>query len=532
MGLEYITQPQVFLAPITAVNGVQGVNNPFPLITTYQSWVSTGAIDTTTFPIPGTWTMLDAPGSFIVTVGNVIQSPTDYSINRNNRQLTFTSPVTAGIEVGVTQLATAAPSAIAYNQLTAVNSYFVSITAIDSILSNTNITNSIITNVTATNNFLTNITATNSFLTNVTATNINVTRSLLSNITADGFIGNSSQTVLTDGTNFSGNGNNTLSINYLSGVFINAPTLTTRAISVSAPSANTALNVTGVVAISAPSVNTALSVAGNVTISNNASAANITTQGLSSRFINLEHTTPNDGVNPVLYIGERGDGTNGTVVGSLTGFNIIYNEQSNDLIVATQFGAVTPLTAIDINVNGFVGVNCNPNQPLTVTGNVSATGDLFSNNSLLSFGAANTTNASPGAIFYGANSDIVLDANSRYEITFNLYYSKITTSAVTYALSSTVALANVVVNYIHQPVGGLGANGATTGAGIVAQTGPLIALPAIAGITTGVNHNATIKALVETSAAARLNLAAWNGVAATITPLRGSYWTKTRINAA
>jgi hypothetical protein len=104
------------------------------------------------------------------------------------------------------------------------------------------------------------------------------------------------------------------------------------------------------------------------------------TQSLSSRFINLEHSVPNDGVNPVLFIGERGDGTGGTIVGSLTGFNTTYNEAANSLIVSTQFGAVNPLTAVAINSNTNVGIGTVlPNQRLTVVGDISATGNLQTN---------------------------------------------------------------------------------------------------------------------------------------------------------
>jgi len=103
-------------------------------------------------------------------------------------------------------------------------------------------------------------------------------------------------------------------------------------------------------------------------------ATSATFNELSSRFVNLVHTTPNDGINPVLFIGERGDGTGGTVVGSLTGFNTMYDEINNNLIVLTNFGAVPPLTAVTINSNGFVGVgSLSPNHRLTVTGSISAT---------------------------------------------------------------------------------------------------------------------------------------------------------------
>jgi hypothetical protein len=109
-------------------------------------------------------------------------------------------------------------------------------------------------------------------------------------------------------------------------------------------------------------------------------ATSATFNELSSRFVNLIHGTPNDGTNPVLFIGERGDGLNETVVGSLTGFNTTYDEVNNNLIISTNFGAVTPLTAVTINSNAFVGIgSISPNHRLTVSGSISATNIVYVN---------------------------------------------------------------------------------------------------------------------------------------------------------
>lgn len=299
MGLEYITQPQVFLAPITAAAGFQGAYQDWPLLTSFQSWVSTSNVNATTFPIPGTWPMLDNPSSFIVTVGNVIQSPTDYTVNRSTRILTFSSPVSAGVEVGVTQLATAAPSSQNFNYLQSVSSNFVNLTATNAVINNGNVNNLFVNSLTALS---------------ATINVVDITVYELSGFRATG-------NLLVDGT------------------------VTARALS----------------------------------------STTTTTSNISSRFINLEHSVPNDGINPILFIGERGDGSGGTVAGSLSGFNVTYNELGNDLIVSTQFGSVTPITAVDINSNGFVGINCNPNQALTVNGNISATGLAYSAGSTRTF---------------------------------------------------------------------------------------------------------------------------------------------------
>jgi hypothetical protein len=120
------------------------------------------------------------------------------------------------------------------------------------------------------------------------------------------------------------------------------------------------------------------------TINNNFSAldvnltslnTSVSTASLSSRFINLVHSPFNDGINPNLFIGEIGDGTTGSVLGSLSGFNTYYDETNNKYIISTQFGTTSPLTALAISQTAQIGINtANPNQALTVSGVISATG--------------------------------------------------------------------------------------------------------------------------------------------------------------
>lgn len=168
MGLEYISQPQVFLQPITAIGGIQnGIYGSVlpPLYTSFYTWTSTFQVSSTVFPLTGITTLTNKPGSFIVTVGGVLQSPTTYTISISGRTLTFDTPVNPDTEVLVTQIGTIATSALDITFLSAANSVF---------------NNSVFNNVSATNLYVlssvrgNNIVVDNSLLTNVTATNLRV----------------------------------------------------------------------------------------------------------------------------------------------------------------------------------------------------------------------------------------------------------------------------------------------------------------------------------------------------------------------
>jgi microcystin-dependent protein len=135
----------------------------------------------------------------------------------------------------------------------------------------------------------------------------------------------------------------------------------------------------GNIGIGTATPNRALTVVGDVSATGATSV-----QSLSSRFINLEHSVPNDGTNPVLFIGERGDGTGGTVSGSLSGFNTTYDEINNRLVISTRFGVSPSLTAVTVTSAGNVGIGTlSPNRALTVVGDVSATGSIFGTASIL-----------------------------------------------------------------------------------------------------------------------------------------------------
>jgi hypothetical protein len=119
-----------------------------------------------------------------------------------------------------------------------------------------------------------------------------------------------------------------------------------------------------------------------------------------------------------------------------------------------------------------------------------------------------------------------LPASSATEFEWDLYFTKTTAGTVTFTLTSTVGVTNVVAHYYGGPVAGIQAAGAMISAGVIAGSGTAVALPATTSLTTAVNHNFVIKALVETTSATATRLQITSS-AGTVTPLRGS-WIKTR----
>jgi trimeric autotransporter adhesin len=197
MGLEYIVQPQVFLGGLTALGpGIQGLTEQYPLLTTYYSWTSTASVNVSSFPIPiDAGSIYEGPGkesSFIVSVGGVIQSPTQYTVDPTLRTITFNttgSIISAGIEFAATQLATAAPSSQDFDYIKSVSAEFITLSALNGtidtlVVTGLTATDLTTTNLTATNLTATNLTATDLATTNLTATDLTTTNLSASSLTA------------------------------------------------------------------------------------------------------------------------------------------------------------------------------------------------------------------------------------------------------------------------------------------------------------------------------------------------------------
>jgi hypothetical protein len=115
--------------------------------------------------------------------------------------------------------------------------------------------------------------------------------------------------------------------------------------------------------------NNNLTLFGNISTNGTVNVASI-----SSRFLDLVHLPANDGVNPVLRIGEY-DTTSGNQ--GFSGMYISYNESSNVFGISAQFAPSAGVPAVSIDRNGNVGINtAAPSEKLTVSGNISANGNL------------------------------------------------------------------------------------------------------------------------------------------------------------
>lgn len=305
MGLEYIVQPQVFLGGLTALGpGIQGLTEQYPLLTTYYSWTSTASVNTSSFPIPiAVGSIYNGPGkeaSFIVSVGGVIQSPTEYTVDSILRTITFSSVVSAGIEFAATQLATAAPSSQNFNFLKSVSAEFTALSTI-----NGSFNNLVVTNLTALS---------------TTVNVIDIRISEVSGFRATGNVEVLGNVNVTNNINLTGN---------LVAAGISSTTLT---------------------------------------------AVTIGTNSLSARVFNLTHEPPNDGIDPILDIGE-------TATEGFSGIRVRYEENTNRLLVQAVSPTLVINSVIIDRATGQVGISAVPNQALTVAGNISATGAIKSINS-------------------------------------------------------------------------------------------------------------------------------------------------------
>jgi len=190
------------------------------------------------------------------------------------------------------------------------------------------------------------LSANNAFFYNSVSANYIKAYSTESNqVTANTIYGFGSETVFTDGSSLTGNGINTLTLNYLNGVYNSSFEVFTTS--------------GGYIQVPTVSATT-----------------------LSARYITLVHGQPNDGVNPIFRIGEQDTTLDGSIIRGFSGFDLFYNEISNLLTLQSNFSAsYTPITAVLVDRFGNTGLGIAPTgSRLTVAGSVSASGGLSGNN--------------------------------------------------------------------------------------------------------------------------------------------------------
>ena len=135
--------------------------------------------------------------------------------------------------------------------------------------------------------------------------------------------------------------------------------------------------------------------------------------------------------------------------------------------------------------------------------------------------------------FFGGPSGMPLDAGVFYEVEANLYFTKTTAGTATFTMTFSNGPTNNNANYVGTPVGGVGTAGTAQTAALVKSTATSGALPATGTLTTGVNHQYTLRAMFQANATTggSINLQITSS-AGSVTPLTGSYYKLTRLPAA
>ena len=137
---------------------------------------------------------------------------------------------------------------------------------------------------------------------------------------------------------------------------------------------------------------------------------------------------------------------------------------------------------------------------------------------------ANGSAIGPSAADVFTTAAHTLTAGASYELEVDLYFLKTTADYVTFSLVFSNAPVNCNAFYHGTPTSGMATVGNMVTAGVVAQTGTTVSLPATGVLTTGANHLFRIKAAFDANASTggTVKLQATNN-SGTITPLRNSY---------
>jgi hypothetical protein len=166
----------------------------------------------------------------------------------------------------------------------------------------------------------------------------------------------------------------------------------------------------------------------------------------------------------------------------------------------------------------------------TATNNVAAGRSYIPSTNIFRLTAAGTAIGPTIAPYYGATSNITIASNSVYECEWNTYFTKTTAGTVTFTIQAAQAPVNLNAYYQGSQVNGIATVGNVLTAGATTSTTAATALPVTPTLTTAVNFQFTVKAIIETNAttAGTLDLFITSS-AGTVTPLRGSYYKITQL---
>jgi len=114
-----------------------------------------------------------------------------------------------------------------------------------------------------------------------------------------------------------------------------------------------------------------LTVVGNIS-----SNGTLFTTSVTSRGLDLIHSPANDGTNPILRFGESTPGS--TTLSGFSGAFASYDEITNVFGISSVFAPAMGIPAIAIDRNSNIGIGVTvPAEKLTVSGNISSNGTLF-----------------------------------------------------------------------------------------------------------------------------------------------------------
>lgn len=146
--------------------------------------------------------------------------------------------------------------------------------------------------------------------------------------------------------------------------------------------------------------------------------------------------------------------------------------------------------------------------------------------------AANGGAANPITDFFGATSAIPTVLNGVYEIEWHCFFAIAALGGtVTWTITNTQTVTNMVASYVGNVIGGLAAVGTPQMAGVVTQTAAVVALPVTGTLTITTNHYYVVKALIEAGTAGNVRLRFTCGATTTLQPLRDSYFKVRRLPA-